>query len=189
MHRSTRTAILAVSLVLPLAGCGALTGNYDFDPTDLVPTDWFNTKKKLPGERKPVFPEGVPGTSRGIPQEYVRGYQAPPELAQDAVAPPQQASAQREPPKKLTPPAPREKLKPKPASQTASTQPAQAGFAPASAESNPPPLRRTVPASSSAAQPSAAASPWPDAPGARAGSAGPAPGGFQWPDPPASGGR
>ncbi len=42
-----------------------------FDPTDMF--DFLDTKKKLPGERKPVFPEGVPGVEQGVPQEMVRG--------------------------------------------------------------------------------------------------------------------
>ena len=32
-------------------------------------------KKKLPGERKDVFPGGVPGVSQGIPPEYMKGNQ------------------------------------------------------------------------------------------------------------------
>jgi len=34
----------------------------------------FDSKKKLTGERKPVFPEGIPGVSTGVPPELVRGY-------------------------------------------------------------------------------------------------------------------
>jgi hypothetical protein len=37
----------------------------------------FDSKKKLTGERKPVFPEGVPGVSSGVPPELVRGYREP----------------------------------------------------------------------------------------------------------------
>ena len=40
---------------LPLGGC------VNFDPADWFAGDWFNTKKPLPGERKPLFPDGVPG--------------------------------------------------------------------------------------------------------------------------------
>jgi hypothetical protein len=38
----------------------------------------MDTKKPLPGERKPVFADGVPGVPQGVPPELVRGYQAPP---------------------------------------------------------------------------------------------------------------
>ena len=63
MRRSQRliAATILASISIALAGCSS--GN--FDPTDLM--DWFDTKKKLPGERKPVFPEGVPGVEQGVP--------------------------------------------------------------------------------------------------------------------------
>ena len=35
--------------------------------------DWLDTKKKLPGERKPVFPDGVPGLEQGVPKELYKG--------------------------------------------------------------------------------------------------------------------
>ena len=41
--------------------------------------EMFNTKKKLPGERRAVFPEGTPGVPQGVPQELVKGYQPPAE--------------------------------------------------------------------------------------------------------------
>jgi hypothetical protein len=63
--------VFALSLGLVLAGCGS------FDPTSIL--DVFDTKKKLPGERQPVFPEGTPGVSQGVPPEMVKGYQPPPE--------------------------------------------------------------------------------------------------------------
>src|SRR5262245_6596359 len=37
-------------------------------------TALLDTKKKLPGDRKPVFPEGVPGVSMGVPPEMMKGY-------------------------------------------------------------------------------------------------------------------
>src|SRR5258707_7427705 len=39
--------------------------------------DVFDSKKKLAGERKPVFPEGVPGVASGVPPELVKGYREP----------------------------------------------------------------------------------------------------------------
>ena len=42
-----------------------------FDPSDLL--DFLDTKKKLPGERKPVFPEGVPGLEQGVPKDLYKG--------------------------------------------------------------------------------------------------------------------
>ena len=43
----------------------------NFDPSDLL--DFLDTKKKLPGERKPVFPEGVPGLEQGVPKDLYKG--------------------------------------------------------------------------------------------------------------------
>ena len=37
----------------------------------------FDTKKRLPGERKPVFPEGVPGVTQGVPPEYLPASKQP----------------------------------------------------------------------------------------------------------------
>ena len=65
----------AVAFGLALAGCES------FDPLDkLAELDIMGTSKKpLPGERRPVFPEGVPGVPQGVPPELVKGYQAPAE--------------------------------------------------------------------------------------------------------------
>ena len=74
----------AAALVLALAGC---TPGGQFDPTTLLANDMFDTKTKLKGDRQPVFPNGVPGTSSGVPQDLVKGYQPPPDQAVDANAP------------------------------------------------------------------------------------------------------
>lgn len=58
-----------------LGGCSS--GMSGFDPTDML--DFLDTKKKLPGERKPVFPEGVPGLQPGVPKDLYKGAQAEPE--------------------------------------------------------------------------------------------------------------
>src|SRR5258708_12039267 len=52
-----------------LVGCSSGLSNYD--PSDLL--DFLDTKKKLPGERKPVFPDGVPGLEQGVPKELYKG--------------------------------------------------------------------------------------------------------------------
>jgi hypothetical protein len=72
MRRSQRLIATAVVIALSgaLAGCGG-GGLSSFDPTDLL--DFLDTKKKLPGERKPVFPEGVPGLEQGVPKELYKG--------------------------------------------------------------------------------------------------------------------
>jgi hypothetical protein len=81
-QRLIATAVL-IALSSALAGCGSM-GN--FDPTDLL--DFLDTKKKLPGDRKAVFPEGVPGLEQGVPKDLYRGARPDDPNAQAAVAPP-----------------------------------------------------------------------------------------------------
>ena len=70
MRRPQRLIATAVLIAFSgaLAGCGSTAG---FDPSDLL--DFLDTKKKLPGDRKPVFPEGVPGLEQGVPKDLYRG--------------------------------------------------------------------------------------------------------------------
>jgi hypothetical protein len=63
-------ATVLVALSGALAGCGG-GGLSSWDPTDLL--DFLDTKKKLPGDRKPVFPEGVPGLEQGVPKDLYKG--------------------------------------------------------------------------------------------------------------------
>ena len=67
-----------------LAGCSSGFGS-GFDPSDLL--DWLDTKKKLPGERKPVFPEGVPGLEQGVPKDLYKGTQQQQDVPPVAAAP------------------------------------------------------------------------------------------------------
>src|SRR5271169_5756133 len=98
MCRIHRNILLAGLLALApvLAGCE----NFDMDKLDVF---GLNQKKKLPGERRPVFPEGVPGVTQGIPPEFVKRDQPPPDTAQvqpgghddnaDAAEPPDKTAA------------------------------------------------------------------------------------------------
>src|SRR3954462_312600 len=72
MRRPQRLIAAAVLIALSgaLAGCGSTAG---FDPSDLL--DFLDTKKKLPGDRKPVFPDGVPGLEQGVPKDLYKGAQ------------------------------------------------------------------------------------------------------------------
>src|SRR5437899_8278596 len=72
MRGSKRLVSLTVLVALSgaLAGCGG-GGMANFDPSDML--DFLDTKKKLPGERKPVFPEGVPGLEQGVPKDLYKG--------------------------------------------------------------------------------------------------------------------
>src|SRR3954469_25822558 len=78
-------ATVLVALSSALAGCSGGLSNWD--PMDML--DFLDTKKKLPGDRKPVFPEGVPGVQQGVPRELYKGSNPDPlQQQQDAVAAP-----------------------------------------------------------------------------------------------------
>lgn len=78
-----RTPRLIAAAIL-IAFTGVLGGCSSFDPSDML--DFLDTKKKLPGDRKPVFPEGVPGLEQGVPREMYRGAQQQPDPNAPAVA-------------------------------------------------------------------------------------------------------
>src|SRR6516225_257350 len=169
MNRFARIGltVLALSLGVLLAGCEG------FDPTTIMDSDFFNTKKRLPGERKPVFPEGTPGVTQGVPKELVKGYQ-PAEQAQDSKLQESQPTAQAEPEAKAESKA-ESKPKPKPKPKVVAKPKDESGptaitIRPSQEQSqpqwpDPPPMQRP------------AASAWP-------GSTQPS-GGVAWPDPPA----
>src|SRR4029078_3513424 len=66
LNRATLCPALAIRTV-GLAGC---SGGFDMDKLDIF---GLSEKKKLPGERKDLFPGGVPGVTQGIPPEYIQG--------------------------------------------------------------------------------------------------------------------
>jgi len=187
-----RIILVSSVLILPLGGCASIGDA--IDPTEWFSGDLFNTKKKLPGDRKPVFPEGVPGVSQGIPSDLVKGNQPPPlengYTATDTTSanpPPRQASGKSAP--KTAPktaartdaantdagkpeefePAPREKPKAKPKPK------------PATAERQPPAQERQPEQPRSQQAGGGGAVQWPDPPAPRNSSQS---GGVQWPDPP-----
>jgi len=140
-------AASAIALALLIAGC---TKGGQLDPTELFSSDVFDTKKKLKGERAPVFPEGVPGASTGVPPDLVKGYEPPPEQPADAAVP------------GPTPPAAAEaaKPKPKPKPKLAAKPPAASGAAAHAAG----PTRITVAPGQKSATQQPDASVWPAAP-------------------------
>src|SRR5579859_8103939 len=78
-------ASVLVALSGAIAGCSSSVNS--FDPMDWL--DWIDTKKKLQGDRKPVFPEGVPGLEQGVPKSLYKGAQQEPDPnAQQAAVPP-----------------------------------------------------------------------------------------------------
>ena len=106
--RRISAALLAIGLGLSLSACET------FDLADMIP----DMKKKIPGERRAVFPDGVPGVPEGVPPELVKGYQAPPEggvLADQVVV--------EEKPKPAAKPKPR--AKPRPVAQRQEAAPPQ----------------------------------------------------------------
>jgi hypothetical protein len=97
----------AVAFVLVLASC---TPGGQFDPTQVFNSDVFDSKKKLPGQREPLFPNGVPGAETGVPPDLVKGYKPPPDQDADTGAAPDGAAAGAAAP----PPAAQAEAKPKP---------------------------------------------------------------------------
>ena len=99
MNRLARTVTLAstLSLALLLSNCSSL------DPTDIMDNLFATQKKPLPGERKPLFPQGTPGVQQGLPPELVKGYQPPPAI--DAT---EEAQAAPEKPKPKPKPKPKD---------------------------------------------------------------------------------
>jgi len=159
MNRFARMALTAsaLSLAVVLAGCET------FDPTDIFNAEIFNTKKKLPGERRPVFPEGTPGVAQGVPQELVKGNQQQQQQQEQA-----QEAQQAEAP----PPEPKPKPKPKPkvvAKPKEESAPTAVTVRPSQPQSQPPSQAQSQ-------------SQWPDPPSTRPQTSG----GVAWPDPPST---
>jgi outer membrane biosynthesis protein TonB len=143
-YRRTASAVFAVALGLNLAACES------FDIGDLLP----DTKKKLAGERKEVFPGGVPGVAQGIPQELIKG-NTPPEdpnaaaleqvrQAEEKKAAERQAAEERA--KQAAKPRRVAAPKPAPQPQQQDAQPAQGSAWP---NQPPPPQQQARPAASS----------------------------------------
>src|ERR1700758_4959338 len=119
MPRGRSSSLVRVGSALAfLFALGACTPGGQFDPTELVSTDIFNTKKKIAGDREPVFPQGVPGAETGVPPDLVKGYQPPPEapaIVDNGPQAPAKAAAAAEKPKPK--PRPRPKVAKAPAQQ------------------------------------------------------------------------
>ena len=88
--RTIRHVVLLAVLTTSTLGLTACSGGFDMDKLDIF---GLSEKKKLPGERKDLFPGGVPGVTQGIPPEYMKGNQPAPETAQAPLPAPAQAKA------------------------------------------------------------------------------------------------
>ena len=167
MRRMQRIVLLAglVALAPVLAGCES----FDIDNLDFF---HLNEKKKLPGERRELFPQGVPGVSQGIPPEYLKGNQPPPDaaLAPDAAATAATPASTPAPPAKtaaVEPAAePKPKAKPKRKPQTASHPPTRITVQPAAQrqDNGQQQLAPWPDAAPPASAPSTSNSPWPSEP-------------------------
>src|SRR5262245_22738418 len=164
--------VLTLSLGFTLAGCEG------FDPTSIMDTDFFNTKKRLPGERKAVFPEGTPGVPQGVPKELVKGYQGT------------EQTEQAQPTAQVAPAEPKAESKPKPKPKPKIVAKPQEESRPTAVTVRP---AQTQPAAQAQPAPAQSQVQWPDPPpmpqqpaaGAWPGSAQGPSGGVAWPDPPA----
>ena len=115
-------AASAFAVTLVLAAC---TQSGQFDPTEILASDVLNNKKKIQGEREPLFPSGVPGAETGVPPDLVKGYQAPqqaaPETTESVPKPAAAAAEAKAKPK----PKPRPKVARAPATAPATAPAAQ----------------------------------------------------------------
>jgi hypothetical protein len=82
MRRTPR--LIAATVLIAFTGLLGGCSSGGFDPSDML--DFLDTKKKLPGDRKPVFPEGVPGLEQGVPRDLYKGAQQQPDPNAAAVA-------------------------------------------------------------------------------------------------------
>jgi hypothetical protein len=146
-------SVLLIVALLALATMLSACESFDMDKLDIFN---LNEKKKLPGDRKPLFPEGVPGVSQGVPPDLVKGHQPPPDVAQATpAADPKAAAAVAEKPKLKRNPKPRVVSQPTQVTVQPAAQPAGQGQPAA-----PPPQGAQAPWPSTAQQPS----PWPTSP-------------------------
>jgi hypothetical protein len=134
--RRPQQPILTLATLLAALSLGGCESTDVIDKlTGAIPD--FNAKKKLPGERKELFPEGVPGVPQGVPPELLKGNQAAAAAAETA-APPEPA-----PPPKAEKPKPKKRVQ-------AQARPAPAGDVAAQGQQNdawgaPPPQQQPNP--------------------------------------------
>jgi hypothetical protein len=161
---SLRLVAALVAFAPLLAACSS-----DFDPGDLTEKlDFFhlNEKKKLPGERKELFPGGVPGVTQGIPPDLVKGYQPPATTAATEEPPEQKAEPEKPKAKPKPHVAHRTPPKQKPAQPQQAPQQPQQAAQPQQAQQQPQtqPQQQQNGAQTPWPAPQTQSSPWPTAP-------------------------
>ncbi len=163
MQRPSRRSARLVLAVVVVAAGPVLSACDGLDSLEL-----FDTKKKIGGERKEVFPEGVPGVSSGVPPELVKGYREQEGATYDPAKAAAEAAA--EPAAKPKKP----KAEPKPAPQRTASKPAPKPQQPDPSV----PTRVAAPEPAQQPPPTQATAPWPVAQPQAA-----------WPVPPGAGSR
>jgi hypothetical protein len=115
--RRCMLVLAAIGFGFGLSGCAS--GGLELDPAY-----WFpDGKKKLPGERREVFPGGVPGVTQGVPPELVRGNpENPTNQPEQALAPVRQEPPQQPQPEAEERPRPRPKKVARPRAAPAPAQ-------------------------------------------------------------------
>jgi hypothetical protein len=147
MQRPTRRPARLVLAVVVVAAGPVLSACDSLDSLEI-----FDTKKKLTGERRPVFPDGVPGVTSGVPPELVKGYRETESGAPDPAKVAAEAAA--EPAAKPKKP----RAEPKPAPQRTASKPAPKPQAQPDPSAAPTRVAAPEPAQPPPAQ---TASPWP----------------------------
>jgi hypothetical protein len=166
MRPLTRVVLAAVVAAAGpiVSACDSLS-NFSLDNFEI-----FDSKKKLTGERKPVFPEGVPGVASGVPPELVKGYHEPEggipdpaKVAAEAAAEPAAKPKKPKPAPERTAskPAPKPQAPPDPYAAAAT----RAASKPAPKPQAPPDPYAAAPTRAAAPEPApqAATAPWPSA--------------------------
>jgi hypothetical protein len=141
-----------LGFAIVVAGATALVSGCD----SLDTLTLFDSKTKLSGDRKPVFPEGVPGVTPGVPPEMVKGYHEPVAETPPQVPSEQPKAAEAKPKPTPKPHAVQAAAKPKPAPAV-------------QAQASPPPAPATTATAPWPSQPQQppqpqAQAPWPSAP-------------------------
>jgi outer membrane biosynthesis protein TonB len=164
--------IVLLTALAALAPVLSACTDFDLDKLDVF---GLSEKKKLPGERKELFPEGVPGVTQGIPPEYMKGNQQSLDAALAQPAGQQGSPASAEPDKKTAAVEPEPKPKPKRKPKPKAAARAPAPSAPQSAEQQQQPApwpQQAAPQQAQAPQlapwptqgQGAPAAPWPSSP-------------------------
>ncbi len=120
----------ALALILVLGAC---TQGGQFDPTEILSSDSISGKKKLQGDREPLFPQGVPGAETGVPPDLVKGYQPAPEPVAAAESDAATKPAAAEKSKSASKPRPKPKVAHAPTVTPQTNQSGQSPWPPAQA--------------------------------------------------------